>query len=408
MGVERLRRVLRRGLVIVCLLTFLAGCIDMSFLAPREPVTIRFVSFGDSGYFERLAEEFQRKNKYITVEFVGGRSMFFSQEPEYDVLLLNHQMMPYLMEQQPLLELNPLISEDEDFALDDFYHSPVEAMSFEGRRFGIPYMADMIVMYYNKDIFDRHNVPYPTVDWTWNDFLERALPLSDPAAGRFGFAYHQMGSMGSIEPMAMIYQHGGQLFDDLLDPSMITINAPQNERALQFYADLIHRHHVAPGPGERQIPFPDEGIEDGNYAMWMGYLSDEWEDLNVGVAPLPRGQQAMTFGSIIGFAISARSENPQASWEWIKFLSEQPPPGLMPARRSVAESDAMANILDSESLAAAQASLPNLASLPVNVQGELGEQWGIVMQALSGAIAAIQNGDPVGPALNAAQEKIDR
>lgn len=403
-----LRRVCGFALIAACLMGLSVGCVDLAALQPKEPVTIRFAAFGDTNYFEALVEEFQQEQKHITVEFVSGRSLFASQEVEYDVLLLSHLMIPFLMEQQPLMELNPLISEDDDFDLGDFYHSPVEAMSQDGRRLGVPYMADMIVMYYNRDLFDRNNVPYPPVDWTWNDFLERAQELSDPAAGQFGFAYHQMGALGAIEPMAMMYQYGGHLFDDLIDPSVITINGPENERALQFYADLIHRHRVAPGPGQRQIPFPDEGIENGNYAMWMGYLSDEWEDLNVGVAPLPREQQALTFGSILGFAISGRSENPQASWEWIKFLSEQPPPGLMPARRSIAESDKMVGLLDDEAIAAAQASLPHLTGLPVGMQGQLGQQWGIAMQALSGAVAAIQNGDPVGPALNAAQEKIDR
>jgi multiple sugar transport system substrate-binding protein len=400
---------LRRILCIACLGVLLTGCIDFSFLEPKEPVTIQFATFGDTQYFETLVEEFRQEYDYITVEFVSGRSIFMSSDdPDYDVLLLNHLMLPYFREEFPLIELNPLISEDADFSLDAFFPSTVDALSVEGRRLGIPYMADMLVMYYNKDVFDRRGVPYPTVDWTWNDFLERAQRLSDPSDGEFGFAYHQMGAFGVMEPMVMIYQHGGQLFDDLTEPGAITINEPVNVMALQFYADLIHRHRVAPGPGERRMPFPDRGIEEGAYAMWMGYLSDDWEDLNVGIAPLPTAEQAITFGSVVGFSISSAAEDPEACWAWIKFLTERAPPGLMPARRDIAESDAMVRVLDEDAIAAAQTSLPHLVGLPVNIQGgQFSNTWGAAMQAFNGALTAIQNGDPVGPALDAAQEKVD-
>lgn len=399
----------RRMLCVVCLLALLPGCLDFSFLEPPEPVTIQFAAFGGSDYFETLVEEFQQEYEHITVEFVSGRSIFMSSDdPDYDVILLNHLMMPYFMGEFPLMELNPLISEDGDVSLDAFFPSTVEAMRTEGRQLGIPYMADLMVMYYNKDVFDRNGVPYPTLDWTWNDFLERAQRLSDPPGGEFGFAYHQMGAFGVMEPMVMIYQHGGRLFDDVNNPSAIMMNEPLNVMAMQFYADLIHRHHVAPGPGERRMPFPDRGIEDGDYAMWMGYLSDEWEDLNLGVAPLPQGERMVTFGSVIGFAISNRAEDPEACWAWIKFLTERAPPGLMPARRDVVESDAMVRLLDEDAIAAGRVSLPYLMGLPINIEGgQFSNTWGAAMQAFNGALTAIQSGDPVGPALDAAQEKVD-
>lgn len=401
--------IVRRTLCLVCVVVLLVGCVDFSFLEPKEPVTIRFATFGDTGYFESLIEEFQAAYEHITVEFVSGRSLFMSSgDPEYDVMLINHLMLPFI-DEFPLMELNPLISEDGDFSLDAFFPSTVEAMQTEGRQLGIPYMVDMMMMYYNKDTFDRNGVPYPTMDWTWNDFLEQAQRLSDPPDGEFGFAYHQMGAFGVMEPMVMIYQYGGRLFDDINNPSAIMMNEPLNVMAMQFYADLIHRHHVAPGPGERRMPFPDRGIEDGNYAMWMGYLSDEWEGLNLGVAPLPQGERMVTFGSVIGFAISNKTEDPEACWAWIKFLTERAPPGLMPANREVADSDAMVRLLDEETIVAARASLPYLMGLPVNIQGgQFSNTWGAAMQAFNGALTAIQSGDPVGMALDAAQEKVDR
>ncbi len=54
-------RAVRRGLAVGCLMMLLAGCGDLSILAPREPVTIRFVYAGEAAYYQPLIEEFQQQ-----------------------------------------------------------------------------------------------------------------------------------------------------------------------------------------------------------------------------------------------------------------------------------------------------------------------------------------------------------
>ena len=45
-------------------------------------------------------------------------------------------------------------------------------------------------MYYNKDIFDAHNMEYPSNDWTWADFEKMAMELDDPANDVYGAYLH--------------------------------------------------------------------------------------------------------------------------------------------------------------------------------------------------------------------------
>ena len=35
-----------------------------------------------------------------------------------------------------------------------------------------------MVLYYNKDLFDKDGVSYPTADWKWPDFLAAAQKLT--------------------------------------------------------------------------------------------------------------------------------------------------------------------------------------------------------------------------------------
>jgi multiple sugar transport system substrate-binding protein len=396
------------ALLLILLLLLLSGCGDSEIYAPREPVTVQFMYPGAPDTYAQLVEAFESQHEMITIELTTGQFWNFDAIMENDVLIVNQSGLSQMIDEGYPVSLNAFISEDEDFEIDDFYASTIDAMSVQGQIWAIPYMVDMTVMVYNKDLFDKHNVPYPDVNWTWDSFLETAQRLTHEELGEYGYAYQQAGTnMGDSEAMLWIYQNGGRLFDDVSNPTRMTINDPLNVQALQFYADLIHRHQVAPRPGVRQTPYPTVGIEGGKYAMWIGPLSDDWDDLNVGIAPLPRGQVAVTLGSVMGLMISSEADDPRACWEWVAFVSENAPPRLMPARRSMAESDQVVQSLPSGAIEAARASLPNLLALNFNMQGQLGAHWGTAMQAYSSALTQIQNGDSVQAALDEAQTKAD-
>lgn len=403
---HRLSHIVVLGLVSLLLFS---GCTEESLFNPAPPITVRFVPLGPADYYTPLVEGFQKRHRNVSIEFVSGGRFFQQDFSEVDVLPVWQFQMSFLTEQEALAELAPFIIQDSDFSLEDFYPSAVSALQLDGQQWGIPYMGDVMVMYYNKDLFDGYGVPYPDPEWTWDAFLQRAQALSNPDAGQFGFAYHQMGQFSLLEPMLLIYQYGGGLFDDLLEPTAMTLDDPRNVAPMEWYADLIHRYHVAPRPDERQVPFPDGGIRGGKYAMWFGWLSDypDWKDLHVGVAPVPRGPAFLTFGSVVGLGISARTLVPDESWNWLSYVSAQPPPGMLPLRLDLDAAEVLdGTMLPPDALAAGRVSVPHMMTLGFfSRQGDLGSRWGIVMQAFSGALVAIQNGDPVGPALSEAQRK---
>lgn len=401
-----LPRLLAHSLILTFSLLLLTACAGSDVYTPAEPVTIRFVQPGADDYYAQLIEEFESTHDNVTIELATGRFWDFEELMENDVVLIGQMWLSRMVEEGYPISLNAFISEDEDFTIDDFYPSTVDALRVQGQVWAVPYMADMTVMVYNRDLFDKYGVPYPDTVWTWDTFLETAQLLTHDGEGEYGYAYQQIGSnMAFSEAMLWMHQNGGRLFDDPSNPTKMTINTPVNVQALQWYADLIHRHGVSPRPGARQTPYPSAGIEGGKYAMWMGYLDDDWGDLNVGIAPLPRGEVAATFGSVMGLMISSNAEDPRAAWEWLAFVSERMPPGLMPAHRSLAESDEMTRRLSPGAVDAARASLPHLWAFTFNMGGQLGTNWGTAVQAFSNALTQIQSGEPVQAVLDDAQAK---
>ncbi len=54
----------------------------------------------------------------------------------------------------------------------------------KGKVFGLPMTADATVIYYNKDMFQKAGVPFPSANWTWSDLLADATKLEASQGGK--------------------------------------------------------------------------------------------------------------------------------------------------------------------------------------------------------------------------------
>ncbi len=256
------------------------------------------------------------------------------------------------MEEAAILSLSPFVQQDASFNHADFYPGTLEICSREGNLWAIPAGLTMLVLYYNQDLFDQYGVSYPEPGWTWDDFFEKALALRDTTNGVFGYAP----TSEFLDPLPFIYQHGGGLTDDLQNPTRATFDDPLTIEAMEWYAALLHEYNVM--PTQNQMFDLGSSVQAGVYlnrvAMWSDWLAyqggagglespwpGEWK-MRWGMVPLPRDARAATLVIVFGYVISSQTANPEASWQWIAFLSKQvrSPYAVTPARKSLAESEA--------------------------------------------------------------------
>ncbi|MBL7259662.1 ABC transporter substrate-binding protein [Paractinoplanes lichenicola] len=84
----------------------------------------------------------------------------------------------------------------------------------DGRVIGVPALVDNLALIYNKAIFDKAGVDYPTDDWTWEQFREAAKKLTDPATKTYGTAYSVSGSEDTTWHLwPLLWQNGGKILD---------------------------------------------------------------------------------------------------------------------------------------------------------------------------------------------------
>lgn len=231
-----------------------------------------------------------------------------------------------------------------------------EAFKYDGKYIATVNGADTILIYYNKDLFDAANVPYPSDDWTYDDLIEaaKALTIRDDKGKPKQFGISVYSDYQTTE--AFVYANGGELFDDINNPKEVLFNSPKTVEALKLMHDLINVHKAAPNAADNEIL--GGGFDTGKIAMdingvWSIVYRKNIEEFNWGLATVPSndGNVKKIPALYAGYAIAKTSKNPDLAWEFAKFMQSDEAQKLLAAsglitviNKDISQSDEVINI----------------------------------------------------------------
>ncbi len=223
------------------------------------------------------------------------------------------------------IPLDEYIDNDEDFSIENYFSSIVDRFTVDNNLYILPRdVAPFAVVYYNKDLFDRQGLKYPTDDWDVNKLLEysKKLTIKDDKTGNV----KQYGFYTWAWPNFM-YVFGGGYVDNVKNPKKCTLNSPEALKGLQFYLDLMYKYKVMPTPSSLEGGY-QELFKTGRIAM---YCSGIWEtpQLRKGVSfgwdvvMFPKGPGGKRlFGSGgSGYGILKWCKHKKAAWKVLKILA---------------------------------------------------------------------------------------
>ena len=326
---------------------------------------ISFMVFGDAAEkaaYERLVTEFKRRAPQvdITLVHVPGQGDYrkrlgidFAGGTPADVILLNYRRYTAFAGKGALEPLGPYLARSTIIKEVDFYAQAIEPFKWQGALACIPQNLSSLVVYYNKDLFERAGVPRPTDDWTWDDFLRAARALTRETPGGGARPQHGLGTEVSIFRLApFVWQNGGQLVDQQLAPTRLTLDAPATREATQWFVDLQVRHRVVPDAVEEKAESSESRFLNGRLGMFLNsrrgvptyrtITSFDWD-----VAPLPRHRQRAGILHADAYCMPKATKDKAAAWAFIEFANS--PDGqrtiaasgrTVPSLRTVAESPA--------------------------------------------------------------------
>ncbi len=208
--------------------------------------------------------------------------------------------------------------------VDDYYEQVFKTATYEGRVYGLPWIAQPVVLYFNRGLFDEAGMDYPTMDWTWDIFEQAAADLTmdldgDGTNDQWGFTMN-----GWPPPQMFVWQAGGEVIAS--DLSASPVDSPEAIQAFQFYADMIYDDVHTPPEATIQEQGFGEMFKANNIAMFMGGAADDLdrvEGLDVGVIAVPSGPAGRdTFAWNASTVIAAQTEHPELAYEALVALTE--------------------------------------------------------------------------------------
>ncbi len=214
----------------------------------------------------------------------------------------------------------------------DFYDAIINFPLYDNKTYSWFLGINPRLIYYNVQLLKKNGVNLPPAKWeksgwTFDDFLDTARRLTQQGSpGVYGAAVYddtgneQTFSVNNGSPTG-IFSKDGRKF---------TLADPPGHEAMQWIADLTHKHRVQP---TRQVTSDLKGTDDMflNQQLAMrfsstGFINRIRRDaptLEFDVTPVPMKAKRLGEGSIQTYALAVGAKSPDNGWRLLHFFTEQ-------------------------------------------------------------------------------------
>lgn len=218
-----------------------------------------------------------------------------------------------------LMPLNDL-ADEHGMDIGQYNAGMIEAMTVDGTVRAIPFGAEPLVLYYNKDFLQEAGVAEPTIGYTTDQFLAdlQALTTDDHR----GIATAALFQYGPAMPLA--FANGNTPVEN----NELTLTDPDFVADVQWTFDLVAEHGVAVAPNSGDPS--DAAIQEFIAGETATLIGGTWfyETIvggapgEVGIAPVP-SHDGETRGMITGsgFGIAQTCDDPDAAFETLAALT---------------------------------------------------------------------------------------
>ncbi|GHA25171.1 sugar ABC transporter substrate-binding protein [Devosia pacifica] len=316
-----------------------------------EQVNLTFTFWGSASEkndMETAIRTFNESHPCITVSgqhipntgYVEKITSMLASNTAPDVAYLSENQAFQWASDGRLLDLSPYLGDTPE---DTFLKNSIYRV--EDTLMGTGLATGVMLIYYNKDVFDAAGVEYPPANaadaWTWDEFVSNAERLTKDRSGNSAdseeFNPDAIDTFGIAMPAwwagwyPFIVSNGGTFANE--DGTELLLNSPEAVEALQAYQDLIYEHHVAPTPTQTgTLPAADILMQSGKVAMSMDgmWKVTDFNDsrMNWGIGVLPVFDEPYTPLISTPKVIFASTQHPDEAFEFYQYVSNPEEVGL--------------------------------------------------------------------------------
>lgn len=226
-----------------------------------------------------------------------------------------------------LLDLNSYLEKSDLDLGKNFPEALVKAYNFDDKQIAVPKDFDTNALWYNKDMFDKAGVAYPTDDWTFDDLVKACGDLK--AAGLDSGAYPFACPIDfQTWYYPTVYANGGWILN--ADKTETGYADPKTQEGIQCWIDLIHEGY-SPSVAALSETSADAMFEGGQIAMVLAgsymtpeYTSNDAINTKIDLVEFPsfNGVEPNIINGL-GYAVFAGSKNKDAAADFALWLGSE-------------------------------------------------------------------------------------
>jgi multiple sugar transport system substrate-binding protein len=345
----------------------------------RTSGSVRFLVFGDPAEikaYRTLIEAFEDEEPEIEVELVEASdrddlvarlSSSLAGGSPPDLFLMNYRFYGQYAARDVLEPLGPYVDRSSKFDEGDFYPQALEAFRWQDELMCLPQNISSLVLYYNRDLFERFEVPPPRDGMRWNELVDKAQKLTrdkdgqqvrgaDPDMPQAGTAQPEIYGLG-VEPLIIrlapfIWSNGSSVVDDEQAPTRFTLDNPQAREVIDLFFAMRTIFGAVPNDQEVEAEDDESRFANGRLAMLLDSrrtvptfreaASFDWD-----VATLPFFDKPATILHSDAYCMTKSSKVKDAAWRFVEYaVGPEGSPVIaetgrtVPSLKEVAESDA--------------------------------------------------------------------
>ncbi|RUM23245.1 sugar ABC transporter substrate-binding protein [Rhizobium vallis] len=327
----------------------LAGVSLFGLSAKAEDVKLTLWSLDkDTQPAPTLVKQFNDQHNGITIEYrviqfddvvtEAMRAYATGQAP--DIIAVDNPEHALFSSRGAFLDLTDMIKNSKVIKPENYFPGPLKSVEWDGKYFGVPKATNTIALYYNKDMFKAKGLDPSKPPQTWDELVEDARKLTDPAKNVYGLAFSAKANEEGTFQFLPWAQMGGGSYEH--------INADGAVKALGIWKTIIDDKLASPDTLTRGQWDSTGTFNSGNAAM---VISGPWEldrmlqeakfDWGVTLLPIPKeGAERSSAMGDFNWAIFASSKHPAEAFKALEYFASQDDKmfknfGQLPARSDI-------------------------------------------------------------------------
>lgn len=299
-------------------------------VAIGERVTIQLATYGSladewldlAGAFNSTSTDIQLEVQvYPFAEYVDKILIMVASGTPPDIFQTWAQYKPQWVGKGMLEDLTDRWNSSPVIQDAEIYPFMLDAASYDGRIYGVPYDYNSTVYFVNRDLLGQAGLTAPQENWTIDDLRDMARKMTNENWGTYG-VNHGVDFGWGFNIQWFKNWAGHSWLNEAQDE--VLVNSPASLEMLQWWYENQYHYQISPRPGS----YPSRGgFEGGGYGFYQGWMDHafnfpeppayDWELALYPAGPAHQGNFAQ--GHM--FSIPFNTPNKDAAWKVLEWMA---------------------------------------------------------------------------------------